>query len=84
MNGKSLMMLGLAIGFGLCAMFLTRQMMGQDTGKQQEDVQDVLVAARDVKEEELLKPDAVKVIRMAKSAVPVGAFSRRRMSRIVG
>jgi pilus assembly protein CpaB len=75
MNGRSLMMLGLAIGFGLCAMFLTRQMMGQETVKSQEEVQDVLVAARDVKDEELLKPDTVKVIRMAKSAVPVGAFS---------
>jgi pilus assembly protein CpaB len=75
MNGKSLMMLGLAIAFGLCAMFLTRQMMGQDTNKAEEAAQDVLVAARDIKEEELVKPDTVKVIRMAKSAVPVGAFS---------
>ena len=48
---------------------------GAGAGKQQEDAQDVLVAARDIKEEELLKPDVVKVIRMAKSAIPVGAFS---------
>jgi pilus assembly protein CpaB len=75
MNGKSLMMLGLAIAFGLCAMFLTKQMMGQEPNKAEETAQDVLVAARDIKEEEMLKPDTVKVIRMAKSAVPVGAFS---------
>ncbi len=75
MNGKSLMMLGMAIAFGLCAMFLTRQMMGQEPNKAEEAAQDVLVAVRDIKEEELLKPDTVKVIRMAKSAVPVGAFS---------
>jgi pilus assembly protein CpaB len=75
MNGKSLMMLGMAIAFGLCAMFLTRQMMGQEPTKAEEAAQDVLVAVRDIKEEEMLKPDTVKVIRMAKSAVPVGAFS---------
>jgi pilus assembly protein CpaB len=75
MNGKSMMMLGLAIAFGLGAMVLTRQMLGQEAVKVQEEAQDVLVAARDIKEEELLKPETVKVIRMAKSAVPVGAFS---------
>jgi pilus assembly protein CpaB len=75
MNGKSLMMLGLAIAIGLCAMFLTKQMMGQEPTRAEEAAQDVLVAARDIKEEELLKPDTVKVIRMAKSAIPVGAFS---------
>ncbi len=75
MNGKSLMMLGMAIAFGLCAMFITRQMMGQEPTKAEEAAQDVLVAVRDIKEEEMLKPDTVKVIRMAKSAVPVGAFS---------
>jgi pilus assembly protein CpaB len=74
MNGKSLMMLGLAVVFGLIAMFLTRQMLAQEPAKV-EEAQDILVAARDLKEEELLKPDALKVIRMAKSAVPVGAFS---------
>jgi pilus assembly protein CpaB len=74
MNGKSLMMLALAVGFGLIAMLLTRQMLAQEPAKV-EEVQDVLVAARDLKEEEVLKPDAVKVIRMAKSAVPAGAYS---------
>ncbi len=74
MNTKSLMMLGLAVAFGLVAMVLTRQMLAQEPAKA-EEVQDVLVAARDLKEEEMLKPDAVKVVRMAKSAVPVGAYS---------
>src|SRR5215813_7903184 len=59
MNGKSLMMLALAVGFGLIAMLLTRQMLAQEPAKV----------------EEVLKPDAVKVIRMAKSAVPAGAYS---------
>ncbi len=74
MNGRSLMMLGLAVAFGLVAMLLTRQMLAQEPAKA-EETQDVLVAARDIKEEEMLKLDMVKVIRMAKSAVPVGAFS---------
>ena len=65
---------GAGVGFGLGAMLLTRQMLGKAPAKE-EETQDVLVAARDFKEEEFLKPDMVKVIRMAKSAVPVGAFS---------
>lgn len=75
MNGRSLIMLGLAMAFGLCAMFITRQMIGQDAPRPQEESQDVLVAARDLREEEILKPDSVKVVRMPKSAVPVGAFT---------
>ena len=43
--------------------------------RQADDTREVLVAARDFKEEELLKPDMVKVIRMARSAVPANAFS---------
>src|SRR3974377_346058 len=37
--------------------------------------QEILVAARDFKEEEILKPDMIKTVRTSKSAVPVGAFS---------
>ena len=44
-------------------------------GKKDDDTQEVIVAARDFKAEEVLKPDMVKVIRMAKSAVPPNAFS---------
>ena len=41
----------------------------------EDETQDVIVAARDFKDEEVLKADMVKPIRMAKSAVPAGAFS---------
>jgi pilus assembly protein CpaB len=74
-NGKSMMILALAIAVGLGAMVLTSQVLSQDPGKKEEETQEVLVAVRDTKEEEVIKPDMVKVIRMAKSAVPVGAFS---------
>ena len=53
-------------------------------GQAVEEAQDVLVAARDIKEEELLKPDTVKVIRMAKSAVPAARSPRPRTSRSGG
>ena len=75
MNGKSMFILALAVAFGLGAMIVTRQMLSSGRRHRQEETQDVLVAARDLKEEEILKPDMVKVIRMAKSAVPAGAFS---------
>ena len=75
MNGRSVRMLALAVAFGLGAMVFTRQMLTSEPSKQDEEVQDVLVAARDLKEEESLKPDMVKVVKMAKSAVPPYAFS---------
>ena len=74
MNGKSMVMLVLAIMLGLGAMLLTRRMMSKPPDKEDE-TQDVIVAARDFKEEEILKTDMVKTIRMVKSAVPVGSFS---------
>jgi pilus assembly protein CpaB len=74
MNGRSLILLGLAITFGLGAMFLTQRMMATSPKKEVEE-QDVLVAARDLREEESLKPGTVKVVRMAKASVPPFAFS---------
>jgi pilus assembly protein CpaB len=67
-------MLALAVAFGLGAMIVAQLVLTSDR-KQVDDVQDVLVAARDLKEEESLKPDMVKVVRMAKSTVPANAFS---------
>ncbi len=75
MNAKSLITLMLAVGFGLGAMIFTRQMLGSNQAKKEEDTQEVLVAARDFKEEESIKADMVKATRMVKSAVPPGAFS---------
>lgn len=74
MNGRSMIVLILAIGLGLGAMLVTRVVMNKPPPKQ-EETQDVIVAARDFKEEEILKAEMVKPIRMAKSAVPPGAFS---------
>jgi pilus assembly protein CpaB len=75
MNGRSLVILAVAVAIGLVAMVLTRRMLSSNKGKGEEETQDVLVAARDFKEEETIKPESVKVIRVVKSAVPAHSFS---------
>jgi pilus assembly protein CpaB len=74
MNGRSLVVLVLAVVLGLGAMLVTRRLMSRPVAAQ-EETQEILVAARDFKEEEVLKPDMVKTARTSKSAVPAGAFS---------
>jgi pilus assembly protein CpaB len=74
MNGKSLLMLFMAVGLGLGAMFAT-QLYLRKPAAAQDETQEILVAARDIKDEEILKPDAVKMVRMSKKAIPVGTFS---------
>src|SRR6516165_8843625 len=74
MNARSLIVLVLAIVLGLGAMLITRRMMSKPAVVE-EETQEILVAARDFKEEETLKPDMVKTTRIAKSAFPAGAFS---------
>jgi len=73
MNKRSLITLAVAVAIGLGAMRLSQQMLA-GTGAKDQETQEVLVAARDLKEEESLKPDMVKVIPMAKSAVPPNSF----------
>jgi pilus assembly protein CpaB len=75
MNGKAVAMLVLAVICGLGAMYGTTKLISRDKGTPVVEMQDVLVAVRDLKVEEMLKPDVVKVERMAKTAVPAGAFS---------
>ena len=75
MNGKSLGMLGLAVVCGLGAMIASNKFLAKDKSSSTVEMQDVLVAARDLKIEEVIKPDVVKVTRMAKTAVPSGAFT---------
>jgi pilus assembly protein CpaB len=74
MNGRSILVLALAVAIGLVAMILTRRMLASRPANV-DDTREVLVAARDFKEEEILKPDMVTVVRMARSAVPPNAFS---------
>jgi pilus assembly protein CpaB len=75
MNSRSIITLVLAVAIGLIAMILTRQMLAPDKNKKDEETQDVLVASRDLKIEEVLKADAVKLVKVPRSAVPVNCFS---------
>jgi pilus assembly protein CpaB len=74
MNSRSIITLVIAVAIGLAAMKLSQQMLSaRDPAG--DDAQEVLVAARDFKEEEILKPDMVKVSRIARSAIPPNAFA---------
>jgi pilus assembly protein CpaB len=74
MNSRSMITLAIAVVIGLGAMKLSQQMLSSKSSAG-EDSQEVLVAARDFKEEEILKPDMVKLSRIARSAIPPNAFS---------
>ncbi|WP_406696379.1 Flp pilus assembly protein CpaB [Singulisphaera sp. Ch08] len=75
MNGKSLAMLGLAALSGLGAMYGTSRMLAKNQNPVVQESQDVIVALHDLKVEETLKPDLVKVVSMPKSSVPAGTFA---------
>jgi pilus assembly protein CpaB len=75
MNGKSMAMLVLAVLSGLGAMFGTSRMLAKNQGKVTHETQDVLVAVRDLKVEEVLNPELVKVVAMPKASVPAGTFT---------
>ncbi|MBV8487112.1 MAG: Flp pilus assembly protein CpaB [Planctomycetaceae bacterium] len=74
MNGKSMIVLVLAVVLGLVAMLTTRHFMKRPDAPV-EETQEILVAARDFKEEEILKPDMVTTIKKNKKDLPVGAFT---------
>src|SRR3954447_11096267 len=75
MNGKALILLVMAAVCGLGAMFGTSRMLSKQQNRPTVDMQDVLVAARDLKVEEVIKPDMVKLTQMAKANVPPGTFT---------
>src|SRR5580658_5382923 len=74
MNSRSTITLAIAVVIGLGAMKLSQQMLSGKSNSGEES-QEVLVAARDFKEEEILKPDMVRVSRIARSAIPPNAFA---------
>lgn len=75
MNGKAMILLLMAGLCGLGAMFGVNRVLSKKQGNATVDLQDVLVAARDLKVEEVVKPDMVKLIRMPKASVPAGTFT---------
>jgi pilus assembly protein CpaB len=75
MNGKALILLALALICGLGAMLGMNQMLSKQKNRPALEMQDVLVAARDLKVEEVVRPDMVKLTQMAKATVPAGTFT---------
>jgi pilus assembly protein CpaB len=75
MNGKSMAMLGLAALSGLGAMFGTSRMLAKNQNRVTTETQDVIVAVKDLKVEEALTPELVKVVSMPKASVPAGTFT---------
>lgn len=74
MRGKMVQTFALAVACGLVAMYGVSQMVGTPAPAKPE-MQEVVVAARDIKVEEVLTEELVKVIELPKSAVPEGSFS---------
>src|SRR4051812_15510625 len=75
MNGKALILLVLASMCGLGAVYATNRMLSKKQSQPSVEMQDVLEAARDLKVEEVIKPDMVKLTQMAKAHVPAGTFT---------
>src|SRR4051794_11031662 len=77
MNRKTGSILMIAVVCGLGAMFASSRMLAGGQAASVE-TQQVVLAAKDLAAEEVLKPDMVKLETVAKAAVPAGAFSSFR------
>jgi pilus assembly protein CpaB len=75
MNSKSMALLVLAVLSGLGAMFGTSRMLAKSKKNVASEMQDVLVATRDLKVEEVIIPELVKVVPMPRQSVPAGTFT---------
>jgi pilus assembly protein CpaB len=74
MNRKTAPVLVIAIVCGLGAMVASSRMLAGGTAPPAE-TQQIVMAARDILVEEVLKPDMMKLEAVAKAAVPPGAFT---------
>lgn len=73
MNGRTLMLMLVAIGCGLGAMYGTQRMLNRR--EQAEPLREILVAARDLQIEEVLTAELIKVQKRPAKSVPSGSFS---------
>jgi pilus assembly protein CpaB len=76
MNSKTTIMLVLAILCGLGAMYGTSQLLSKEHKETPVIMEDLVVAARNLKVDELVKPELVKTIKVAKDAIPPGSLSK--------
>lgn len=77
MNRKTGSILMIAVVCGLGAMFASSRMLAGGQGASVE-MQQVILASRDLTVEEVLKPEMVKLESVPKSAIPAGSFSSFR------
>jgi Flp pilus assembly protein CpaB len=75
MNFRATRLLVLSLFGGLGAMYGTTKLQPRNQDQPGVEMQDVVVAARDLKIEEVIKPDLTRVVRMPKDAVPNGSYS---------
>jgi pilus assembly protein CpaB len=75
MNRKMAGVLLIAVVCGLGAMLVSSRMLGDGGGQAAPETQEILVAARDLNAEEVLKPEHVKKATLPKQAVPAGVFT---------
>lgn len=73
MNGRTLLLMLIAIGCGLGAMFGTQRLLHRRD--RTEPMREVLVAARDLQSEEVLTADLIKVQTLPAQSAPAGSFS---------
>jgi pilus assembly protein CpaB len=73
MNGRTLMMLVVAVGCGLAAMVGAQRLLNRKG--QAEPMREILVAARDLQVEQVLTADAVQAKKVPATAAPAGSFS---------
>jgi pilus assembly protein CpaB len=74
MSGRSGVMLLMAVVCGLGAMYGANRMLSK--GGKAPEMRDLVVAARDLPSEEVLKPEALKVIQVPVAGAPAGAFAK--------
>ena len=77
MNRKTASILMIAVVCGLGAMIASSRMLAGGPATT-EEIQQIVLAARDLSVEEVLKPDMIKMEPLAKSAIPPGAFTSFR------
>jgi pilus assembly protein CpaB len=74
MNGKSAMMLMLAVVCGLGAMYGTSQLLAKSRAPKAVEMVDVVVATKNLKVDEGIKPELITITQMPRDNLPAGSF----------
>ena len=80
MRGKSGLLMALALTCGLGAMYGAKQLLPKSGEAPAPEMAEVLIAARDLKLEEVLKEDMIAVEKRPKGALPPGTFDDAKLA----